>query len=82
MHHALSGRDPALEPPFSFPTVAFRYVPTLLPRLCELVDQALKYDVALRVADAPEGSGSGCWRSSRERLSRCRRALRRRRGRK
>ncbi len=53
MHHALSGRDPALEPPFSFPPLR-SLCPDVTPALCELVDQALKYDVALRMADAPE----------------------------
>ncbi|HEY6300044.1 MAG TPA: protein kinase [Candidatus Binatus sp.] len=53
MHHALSGRDPALEPPFSFPSLR-SLCPDTTPALCELVDQALKYDVALRVADAAE----------------------------
>jgi serine/threonine protein kinase len=53
MHHALSGRDPALEPPFSFPPLRSA-APGVTPALCELVDQALKYDVVLRVADAHE----------------------------
>jgi serine/threonine protein kinase len=53
MHHALSGRDPALEPPFSFPAL-HSLCPDLTPALCELVDQALKYDVVLRMADAAE----------------------------
>jgi serine/threonine protein kinase len=53
MHHALSGRDPALEPPFSFPPLR-SLCPDLTPALCELVDQALKYDVILRMADAAE----------------------------
>ena len=53
MHHALSGRDPALEPPFSFPSLR-SLCPDTNPALCELVDQALKYDVVLRVADAAE----------------------------
>jgi serine/threonine protein kinase len=53
MHHALSGRDPALEPPFSFPAL-HTLCPDVTPPLCELVDQALKYDVALRVADTAE----------------------------
>jgi serine/threonine protein kinase len=53
MHHALSGRDPALEPPFSFPAL-HSLCPDVTPALCELVDQALKYDVVLRVADAAE----------------------------
>jgi serine/threonine protein kinase len=53
MHHALSGRDPALEAPFSFPPLR-SLCPDVTPALCELVDQALKYDVALRVADTAE----------------------------
>ncbi|MGA7873620.1 MAG: protein kinase [Candidatus Binatus sp.] len=53
MHHALSGRDPALEPPFSFPAL-HSLCPDVTPALCELVDQALKYDVVLRMADAAE----------------------------
>ena len=53
MHHALSGRDPAHEPPFSFPPLR-SLCPDLRPALCELVDQALKYDVVLRVRDAAE----------------------------
>jgi serine/threonine protein kinase len=53
MHHALSGRDPALEPPFSFPPLR-SLCPDISPALCELVDQALKYDVVLRMADAAE----------------------------
>ena len=53
MHHALSGRDPALEPPFSFPPL-HSLCPQAKPGLCELVDDALKYDVALRVSDAAE----------------------------
>ncbi len=53
MHHALSGRDPALEPPFSFPPLR-SVAPGATPALAELVDQALKYDVVLRMADAHE----------------------------
>jgi len=53
MHHALSGRDPALEPPFSFPPLR-SLCPDVTPALADLVDQALKYDVVLRVADAAE----------------------------
>jgi len=53
MHHALSGRDPALEPPFSFPALR-PLCPGITPALADLVDQALKYDVVLRVADAAE----------------------------
>jgi len=53
MHHALSGRDPALEPPFSYPPLR-SLCPGITPALADLVDQALKYDVVLRVADAAE----------------------------
>ena len=53
MHHALSGRDPALEPPFSFPPLR-SLCPQATPGLCELIDDALKYDVVLRVPDAAE----------------------------
>ena len=53
MHHALSGRDPALEPPFSFPPLR-SLCPDVTPALCDLIDQALKYDVILRVADTTE----------------------------
>jgi serine/threonine protein kinase len=53
MHHALSGRDPALEPPFSFPPL-HSLCSDVTPALCDLIDQALKYDVALRVADCAE----------------------------
>jgi serine/threonine protein kinase len=51
MHHALSGRDPAVEPPFSFPPLR-SVCPGVTPELGELVDQALQYDVVLRIADA------------------------------
>ena len=53
MHHALSGRDPAAEPPFSFPKLK-TLCPDLNPALAELVDQALEYDVVHRMADAAE----------------------------
>ncbi len=53
MHHALSGRDPALEPPFSFPPLR-PLCPGITPALADLVDQALKYDAVLRMADAAE----------------------------
>jgi serine/threonine protein kinase len=51
MHHALSGRDPAVEPPFSFPPLR-SVCPAVTPELAELVDQSLQYDVVLRIADA------------------------------
>jgi serine/threonine protein kinase len=53
MHHALSGRDPANEAPFSFPPLA-----TLCPNanhvLTALIDEGLAYDVERRVASAAE----------------------------
>ena len=53
MHHALSGRDPAAEPPFSFPKIK-TLCPNINPALAEVVDQALEYDVVHRMADAQE----------------------------
>src|ERR1700733_9597886 len=53
MHHALSGRDPAAEPPFSFPKLR-TLCPTVTPALADLVDQALEYDAVHRMADAEE----------------------------
>ena len=54
MHQALSGRDPANEPPFSFPPVAQVVSRTWIPSLAALVDQALAYDVVNRMRDAAE----------------------------
>lgn len=53
MHHALSGRDPALEPPFSFPLLR-KLSPGLNAALADLVDSALSYDVERRPPDAGE----------------------------
>ena len=53
MHHALSGRDPAAEPPFSFPKIR-TLCHDINPTLADLVDQALEYDVVHRMADAAE----------------------------
>jgi serine/threonine-protein kinase len=53
MHHALSGRDPAAEPPFSFPPLR-KISPELDPALTLLVDQALAYDVASRIPGATQ----------------------------
>jgi serine/threonine protein kinase len=53
MHHALSGRDPANEAPFSFPLLA-TLCPDLKPALAALVDEALAYDVEHRVQSAEE----------------------------
>ncbi len=51
MHHALSGRDPASEPPFSFPPL-LRLCPEAGPLLAGVVDAALSYDVAARIPSA------------------------------
>ncbi len=53
MHHALSGRDPANEAPFSFPPLATS-CPGAEPALAALVDDALAYDVEHRVQSAAE----------------------------
>ena len=69
MHHALSGRDPAAEPPFSFPPLR-KLCPEIEPRLAAAVDQALAYDVVNRMRDATEfkrqllGSGTGALSAS------------------
>src|SRR5579863_5070446 len=49
MHHALTSRDPALEPPFSFPPLR-TLCPDINADLASLVDQALSYDVAGRIS--------------------------------
>jgi len=53
LHHALSGRDPASEAPFSFPPLA-TLRPDINPALARLVDDALVYDVENRMASAAE----------------------------
>src|ERR1700722_20338584 len=53
MHQALSGRDPANEPPFSFPPLR-KLCPDLNPALAAVVYQVLAYDVVNRVRDATE----------------------------
>ncbi|HVA78105.1 MAG TPA: protein kinase [Candidatus Binataceae bacterium] len=53
MHHAISGRDPAAEAPFSFPPLRSA-APGVNPALADLVDQTLNYDVALRPQDVGE----------------------------
>jgi serine/threonine-protein kinase len=53
MHHAISGRDPAAEPPFSFPPLRSA-APGVNPDLAGLIDQTLNYDVALRPQDVGE----------------------------
>jgi serine/threonine protein kinase len=53
MHHAISGRDPAAEAPFSFPPL-LKVCPNIDSRLAVAIDQALAYDVASRLPDAAE----------------------------
>ncbi len=53
IHHALTGRDPASEPPFSFPPLR-KVIPDVDPALAEVVDHALAYDVEKRIASASE----------------------------
>src|SRR5271163_883256 len=53
MHHALSGRDPAFQPPFMFPPLR-KLCPDLDSTLAAVVDQALAYDVVNRMRDATE----------------------------
>lgn len=53
MHHAISGRDPAAEAPFSFPPLQ-KLCPDVDARLASAIDQALAYDVANRLPDAAE----------------------------
>src|SRR5580700_9547924 len=53
MHHALSGRDPAAEPPFSFPKLR-KLCPDLNAALADLVSEALIYDVERRIRDVDE----------------------------
>lgn len=53
MHHALSGRDPSSEAPFSFPPIR-SLCPGIDPELADLIDQSLQYDVIRRMVDATE----------------------------
>ena len=53
MHHALSGRDPTTEPPFSFPLLR-KLCPQINPALADLVSEALMYDVERRIRDVDE----------------------------
>jgi serine/threonine protein kinase len=53
MHHAISGRDPAAEPPFSFPPLR-KLRPEIDSRLAAVIDRSLAYDVANRMHDAGE----------------------------
>jgi predicted Ser/Thr protein kinase len=53
MHHCLSGRDPSLEAPFSFPALG-TVAPQVSPTLASLIDNALEYDIDKRVSTAQE----------------------------
>jgi serine/threonine protein kinase len=53
MHQALSGRDPAVEAPFSFPPLR-KLCPDLNSDLAAIIDQSLAYDVVNRPYDAVE----------------------------
>ena len=53
MHHALSGRDPTTEPPFSFPPLR-KLCPDVNAPLADLVGEALMYDVERRIRDVGE----------------------------
>jgi len=53
MHHAITGRDPTSEAPFSFPSVG-HLRPDARPDLGKLIDQALSYEPQNRPASANE----------------------------
>jgi serine/threonine protein kinase len=53
MHHAITGRDPASEAPFSFPSVG-HLRPEVRPALGALIDQALSYEPEKRPGSAEE----------------------------
>jgi serine/threonine protein kinase len=53
MHHLLSGRDPASEPPFSFPPLE-KLCPQIDPMLAALVGHALAYEPERRIPSASE----------------------------
>jgi len=53
MHHLLTGRDPAMEPPFSFPPVE-QLRPNCNPALAKLINDALAYRPEDRPASAAE----------------------------
>lgn len=53
MHHLLSGRDPQLEPPFSFPPLR-DLAPQVSERTADVVMQALDQDAAKRPTSARE----------------------------
>jgi formylglycine-generating enzyme required for sulfatase activity len=51
MHYLLTGRDPAAEPPFTFPPVG-KLRPDISPRLADIVDEALAYNISERIPHA------------------------------
>jgi len=53
LHHLLTGRDPGAAAPFSFPPVE-QLSQDCNPRFAELIDDALEYDVVLRIQSAQE----------------------------
>ena len=53
LHQAISGRDPALEPPFSFPPLQ-TLSPECNKRLCSIIDSSLSYDLEARPKSAAE----------------------------
>jgi serine/threonine protein kinase len=53
MHHAITGRDPTSEAPFSFPSVG-QLRPDVRPALAALIDQALSYEPQKRPGSAEE----------------------------
>ena len=55
LHHALTRRDPRLEPPFSFAERPIRRInPAVSPELETIVNRALEYDPASRFKSAAE----------------------------
>ncbi len=53
MHHLLTGRDPTIEPPFSFPPVR-QAAPEVSNATAAAVDRALSHEIAKRFASARE----------------------------
>src|SRR5271167_3507769 len=53
MHHLLTGRDPQLEPPFSFPPLR-SLAPEVSPKTADAIMKALEQDVTKRPASAKE----------------------------
>ncbi len=53
LHHLLTGRDPAIEPPFSFPPIE-HLQPQCNPSLAKLINAAVAYETQARPATAEE----------------------------